>query len=78
MAKKARLLETFGITLGLDLQKHPDMKKPIAALFKGLLELNALANSEDVHIPTWAQQGLEELRKTKDRNFVPEIFPTST
>lgn len=66
LIEKAGLLETFGITLGTDLQKDPLMKNPIAALFKGLLELDAMANSEDVHMPTWAEQGLEELRKMKE------------
>ena len=65
LIEKAGLLETFGITLGEDLQKNPEMKLPIAALFKGLLELNKMAQSDDVHLPTWAQQGLEELRRRK-------------
>ena len=38
--QKAGLLETFEITPGVDLQKDPEIKLPIAALFKGLLELN--------------------------------------
>lgn len=67
LCEKAGLLETFGITLGTDLQKDPLMKHPIAALFKGLLELNAMANSEDVHMIVWAQQGLEELRERKKK-----------
>ena len=59
---KAGLL---GITLGKDLQKDPEMKDPIASLFKGLLVLNEMANSEDVHLPLWAQQGLEKLRNER-------------
>jgi len=65
LVAKSGLLETFGITLGEDLQKNLEMKKPVAALFKGFLELDAMANSEDVHMPTWAQQGLEEFEKLK-------------
>lgn len=60
---KAGLLETFGITLGEDLQKSPQMKEPVAALYKGLLELDILANSKDVNIHLWALQGLQALKK---------------
>jgi hypothetical protein len=38
LIEKAGLLETFEITLGADLQQDPEMKMPIAALIKGLLE----------------------------------------
>jgi hypothetical protein len=62
LASKADLLETFGIVLGEDLQKSPQMKEPVAALFKGFLMLNEMARSEDV-LRLWARQGLEELRK---------------
>jgi hypothetical protein len=65
LLETAGILKTFGITLGSDLQKDPLMKNPVGALFKGLLELNTLANSEDVYMVVWSQQGLEELRKTK-------------
>ena len=50
--------------LGLDLQKDPGMRDPIAALYKGLLILNEMANSEDVH-QLWAQQGLEAFNELK-------------
>ena len=60
LAAKSGLLDTFGIILGEDLQKSPDMKEPVAALFKGLLVLNEIAKSEDVH-SLWASQGLEVL-----------------
>ena len=63
---KARLVETFQITLGDDLQKDPDTKEPIAALFKGFLVLEEMARSEDVSLSLWVQQGLEELRKSKN------------
>lgn len=63
LCEAAGLLKTFGITLGSDLQKDPLMKNPVGALFKGLLELQTLANSGDVHMVVWAQQGLEELRR---------------
>jgi len=62
LASKAGLLETFGIILGEDLQKSPEMKKPVASLFKGFLVLNEMAQSENVH-SLWARQGLEELKK---------------
>jgi hypothetical protein len=65
---KAGLLETFGITVGSDLQKDPETQRPISALFKGLLELNEMANSEDVHMQFYAEQGLAELRKLKREN----------
>lgn len=62
---RSGLLETFQIKVGTDLQKDIDMKEPVGALFKGLLVLNELANSDEVHRPLWARQGLEELRKMK-------------
>lgn len=65
LIEKAGLLETFGITLGTDLQKDPLMKNPIAALFKGLLELDAMARSGDIHMQLYATQGLAELKKSK-------------
>ena len=63
LIEKAELLETFGVILGTDLQKDPLMKNPIACLFKGLLVLNELAKSEEVHLPLWAVQGLEAFGK---------------
>jgi hypothetical protein len=60
---KAGLLETFQITLGSDMQKDPEMKEPIAALFKGLLVLNEMAQSKEVNLSLWSWQGLEALRK---------------
>ena len=66
LTSKAGLLETFGIVLGEDLQKSPEMKEPAAALFKGFLVLEEMARSEDVSLSLWVQQGLEELRKSKN------------
>lgn len=68
LIEKAGLLETFGITLGTDLQKDPLMKNPIAALFKGLLELDAMARSGDIHMQLYATQGLEAFGKMKKKN----------
>lgn len=62
---KAGLLETFQISLGADLQKDPETKEPAAALYNGLLLLNEMAQSEDVHLPLWASQGLEKLGREK-------------
>jgi hypothetical protein len=45
LIEKAGLLETFEITRGADLQKAPETKLPVAALFKGLLELNKIAQA---------------------------------
>jgi hypothetical protein len=67
LMEKAGLLGTFGITLGCDLQRDPEMKEPIATLFKGLLVLNEMANSEEVSLPLWANQGLEALRQANDQ-----------
>lgn len=69
LASKAGLLETFGVTLGEDLQKPPEMKEPVAALFKGFLVLNEMARSEEVHA-LWAAQGLEELANSKKEGKV--------
>ncbi|MBY0293109.1 MAG: conjugal transfer protein TraD [Alphaproteobacteria bacterium] len=65
LVEKSGLLETFGITLGENLQKSPDMKEPVAALFKGFLVLNEMANSEDVNLQIWASQGLDNFKKIK-------------
>ncbi len=65
LASKAGLLDTFGIILGEDLQKSPEMKEPVAALFKGFLVLNDLAKSDEVYLPLWVNQGLEELANSK-------------
>jgi len=67
LIEKAGLLETFQIKVGTDLQKDIDMKEPVGSLFKGLLVLNELANSDEVYRPLWAVQGLEELRKMGKR-----------
>ena len=62
----AGTLDVFGIPLGVDLQKDISVKNNIAALFKGLLELNEMAKSlEDVDLNLWALQGLEAF-KSKD------------
>lgn len=61
LIEKAGLLETFGIELGLDLQKDLTMKEPIAALFKGLLDLNESAQTDHAHFALWSQEGLQEL-----------------
>lgn len=66
LLEKAGLVETFGIKLGRDLQKDPDMKDPIGALFKGFLVLNELVNSPEVSLSLYAKQGLEELRKMQE------------
>ena len=61
LMEKAGIVNTFGITLGTDLQQDPAMKQPIAALFKALLNLNALTQSEETNLTLLAQQGLEAL-----------------
>ena len=63
LMEKAKLLETFHITLGRDLQKDPEMKEPIAALYKGLLVLKEMVESGEVSLQLLAVQGLEELAK---------------
>jgi hypothetical protein len=73
LIEKAGLMETFGITLGEDLQKSPDMKEPVAALFKGFLVLNKIANSEDVDLQLWAAQGLENLKNNRISKKNPKI-----
>ncbi|OFW73377.1 MAG: hypothetical protein A2W46_03075 [Alphaproteobacteria bacterium RIFCSPHIGHO2_12_42_13] len=63
LIEKSGLLETFQLTLGDDFQKDPETRDPIAALFKGLLVLNEMAQSEDVYLSLWVSQGLEALAK---------------
>lgn len=58
----AGILDVFGIPLGLDLQKDVSVKNNIAALFKGLLELNEMARSSDADLKIWALQGLEAFK----------------
>ena len=48
LIEKANLLETFQITLGLDLQKDVTMKEPITALFKGFLVLNSCHYKKEI------------------------------
>ena len=67
LMEKADLLETFGITLGKDLQKDPEMKEPVASLFKGLLVLNKMAKSDEVNLSLWAVQGLEVLHDSRHK-----------
>lgn len=64
LCEKAGLLETFGITVGSDLQKDLDMKIPVAAFFKELLDLNDLSK-ENLHLDLLAQQGLAALAEMK-------------
>ena len=61
----AGTLDVFGIPLELDIQKDISVKNNIAALFKGLIELNEMTTSSEVDINLWALQGLEEF-KSKD------------
>jgi hypothetical protein len=59
----AGTLDVFGIPLGVDLQKEISVKNNIAALFKGLMELNEMARSSDVvDLDLWALQGLDEFK----------------
>lgn len=71
LVKKSGLLETFQIEVGLDLQKDPSMKEPVAALFKGFLVLDEMVKSGDVNLKVWALQGLKEL--AVGRNEVSNI-----
>jgi hypothetical protein len=40
LCEKAGVLKSFGIILGKDLQKDPEMQKPAAALFKEFVRLS--------------------------------------
>ena len=61
----AGTLDVFGIPLGVDLQKDVSVKNNIAALFKGLLELNEMAkSSEMVDLNIWALRGLDAFKTT--------------
>jgi hypothetical protein len=65
LVETAGLLETFEISLGTDLQKDPEAKLPVAALFKGLLELNRMVQSGDFYIPLMGEQGLAAFGELK-------------
>lgn len=61
LVEKAGLVETFGITLGADLQKDSAMKEPVAALFKVLLDINQFVQNDPSRITLVSQKGLEGL-----------------
>lgn len=61
LVEKAGILKTFDLPVGRDFQKDGELKMQISALYKAFLVLNEIANSDDVHIPLWAQQGLAAL-----------------
>lgn len=65
LISKSGLLETFDIKLGEDLQKDPDLKHQVAALYKGLSVINEMVHSGEAHLPTWAIQGLHLLGGAK-------------
>ena len=44
------------------MQKDPEMKEPVAALFKGLLILKEVVESGEISLQICAVQGLEALR----------------
>ena len=68
LVEKAGLLETFSLPLGEDFQKNPDLKNEISMLFKGLLILNEMVNSEETfHRNLWAQQGLQKFKEMKQK-----------
>lgn len=62
LIEKAGLLNTFQLTLGADFQKDPQAKDSIAALYKGFLVLNEMAQSKEVSLSLWSRQGMQELR----------------
>lgn len=55
LCDNAGVLKSFGIILGKDLQKDPEMQEPVAALFKGLLVLNEMVEEGEAHLPLWTQ-----------------------
>ena len=67
LMEKAKLLEIFHIELGRDMQKDPEMKEPVAALFKGLLVLKEMVESGEVSLKIWATQGLEILTHSQKK-----------
>lgn len=67
------LLETFGVVLGKDLQRDPEMKREISSLFNGLVMLNQMVvEGEIFHKDAWAQQGLQKLEELKRKNSKPQ------
>ncbi len=67
LVEKAGLLKTFDLPLGRDFQKDPELKMQVSALYKSLLFLNEMVASGEAHIPTWSEQGLAALAKTKKK-----------
>jgi len=66
LAEKAGLLNTFGLPLGEDFQKAPNLKYQVGALYKGFLILNEIANTNEVFLPSWGEQGLAKLREENE------------
>lgn len=62
LIEKSGLCDVFGISLGEDLQKSTPMKEPVAAFFKGLLELREMAKSDEINIRLWATQGMDAFK----------------
>lgn len=65
LVEKAGLLKTFDLPVGRDFQKDGELKMQISALYKGLLVLNEMVVSGEVHVPLWGHQGLAALAQTK-------------
>jgi len=63
LVDKAGLLDTFEISIGADLQRDPNVKFQIAALYKGFLMLNKMAMDPDTFLPLWSRQGLQALKE---------------
>lgn len=64
LVEKAGLLKTFNLPVGKDFQRDGELKMQIAALYKGFLTLNDIANSE-AHLELWGHQGLAALAENK-------------
>ena len=65
LVEKAGLLKTFELPVGRDFQRDGELKMQISALYKGLLVLNEMVVSGEVHVPLWSHQGLAALAQTK-------------
>ena len=66
LIEKAGLLDDFGIELGADLQKDPEMKKSVCALLGALLEIKDMMAQENTAIDLWTLKGHKMFGEMKE------------
>ena len=65
LIEKAGLLEEFGIMLGADLQKDPELKDPVAGLFGALLDLKNSLQAQELSLTLLKLKGAQGFGEDK-------------